>query len=412
MYMKPNIYVLNNQLLLIQSLMQWRKTPDKSIRVIYKQNYMQSYPGENKHSSKDLLNSAIESSIANLSMQSFAYVYEFLKNNMDDKMSTKLKNLRNKLSSNTSNLNTVKFLDTIRQSFAHNDITATTPNWRYTEDFKIEINLKNNHFVFSVDEFREVMNEFLNLKQDHFEKQYLVLQSKIFDCANKGTLKPENINKVITEIGDDGGKMPFDKYQCSALYNLICYTSNKSLINMRIDKLLDNNIFLLARLLPLKQSGGMMAFKNNMSIRMLYALQKAVLSRDVFVYVSAELESKYNLLDWIKINDADSRADMVEFMLVDTNLFEVTLLNNVLFNLFSLIPPNDISKHFSHSADFRRIRNSVMHGRYFFDHNHTFELYDGKDESNLTHIASLSIEQIIDFAASFLESYIKNNKTV
>lgn len=411
--MKPNIYVLNNQLLLIQSLMEWRETPNKSLRVIYRDNYLQAYPGKNEHNSKELLNGAIESTIANLSMQSFTFVYEFLKNNIDDKMTTNLKNLRNKLSSNSSNLNTAKFLDTIRQSFAHNDITATTPNWRYTEDFKIEINLKGNHFVFSIDEFREVMNEFLNLKQSHSLKEYSILQDKLIEATNNGKLKPDNINKFITEVYSDGSENLFDKYQCSALYNLICYNSNKSLVNIRLDKLLSYNSFLLARMLPLKQGGGMMAFKNNMCTRMLFALQKAIQSRDMFVFTAAELEATFNLLDWYTTNDAKLRADMVEFMLLDTNLFEITLLNNVLFNIFSLMPPNDIAKYFNSSDDFRRIRNSVMHGRYFFDYDRTFELYDGKNEDDLKHISSLSISKIIEFASSFLSSYIKsNNKTL
>ena len=154
MNQNPTIYALNNELLLIKSLSEWRKKPEKRLRVIFKEHYKQAYPDETSYNSKELLDTATKITITNLLMQSFTCSYEFLRNNIDDKMPAKLKNLRNQYSANTSNLNTVKFLDTIRQAFAHNDIAMENPNWQFNENFDIEISFRGQNFVFKFDELR------------------------------------------------------------------------------------------------------------------------------------------------------------------------------------------------------------------------------------------------------------------
>ena len=402
----PNVYVLNNELLLIKSLMQWRKQPDKSLRVIFKDCYKQRFPNQDSYNSKDLLNAAVNSSICNLLMQSFTSSYEFLKNNIDDKMSNQLKDLRNRLATTASNLNTAKFLDTIRQSFAHNNINTPNPNWTFNEKFEIEINLKNNHFVFKFDELRQVMNEFLLLKQNHFSKEYDVHTSKLVRAIENNKITANNINNFIIESYRNGTKVPFDSYQSSTLYHLFCCHTDKEIKQVRYRKLLANNQYLLMRFLPLKQGAGMIAFNNNITIRRLISLMVAVTSRDEFIYATTEVEKGCHLIDNSNFDDSNERACMVDFMLNDTNLFEITLLSNTLFNMFSLILPNELSSHFDMAdIDFRRLRNSIIHGRYFYNNNNGFEFYDGKDNENLTHIATLSVKQINNAISNFVNSH-------
>lgn len=404
----PNIYVLTNQLLLIKSLLDWRRAPEKSLRVIYRQNYLQAYPTDTGHSSKELLNAAIESTISNLTMQSFTAEYEFLRKNITETMSKDLKDIRNRLSTTATNLNTTKLLDTIRQSFAHNDINMPTPNWKYTQDFKIEINLKNNHLLFEVDDLRNLMNEFLLLKQNHFLKSFQISIDKLTYAANHNKLKPDNINKFITEVRQDGTHELFDKYQSNALYNLIINDYDINFPRNRVDEVLDNNSFIISQLMPLKHNGGLQSFRNNLTVRMLYTLQNAVINREVFEITASNMEKNYKLIDWYSSDRLNGRLSMINFMLTDSDLFEVTLISNVLFNIFSLIPANQIFNHFNLSADFNRIRNSVIHGRYFYNFNHGFEFYDGRTNDNLEHIGTLELPDIIDFAFSFLESYVED----
>ena len=132
----------------------------------------------------------------------------------------------------------------------------------------------------------------------------------------------------------------------------------------------------------------------------------AVTSRDEFIYATTEVEKGCHLIDDSNFDDSNERGCMVDFMLNDTNLFEMTLLSNTLFNMFSLILPNELSSHFDMAdIDFRRLRNSIIHGRYFYNNNNGFEFYDGKDNENLTHIATLSVKQINNAISNFVNSH-------
>lgn len=405
MKLSPNLNALNNEMILITSLLKWRETPNKSLRVIFKQLYKSCYPDADISNSRELLNKTIETTTTSLTMQSFTYCYEFLRNNIDDKMPAKLKNMRNKLSSNTSNLNTVKFLDTIRQSFAHNDITAETPNWRFNDNYNLEINFKGQNFVFEDDELRLLMNEFLKLKKNHFSKLVTIHQD-LPDIVEKGKLNKNNINRYITQYTDRKVE-PFDKYQCNAIYNLICPDNDNSVNRDNLEYLLDNDYFNLTKFLPFKQHAGMLASKMNMSIRLLTILMQAVENRGLFVLVAKTFEKEIDLVDSNGCDNSNVRTDIMDYMLNDTILFEYYLTSNALFNMFSMYTSEQLKPYFP-DADVRRLRNSIIHGRYYCNFKNGFEFYDGTNTSNLEHIATVNMYTILDSISELISNNVSH----
>ncbi len=403
MNQNPTIYALNNELLLIKSLAEWRKKPEKRLRVIFKENYKQAYPDETSYNSKELLDTATKITITNLLMQSFTCSYEFLRNNIDDKMPAKLKNLRNQYSANTSNLNTVKFLDTIRQAFAHNDIAMENPNWQFNENFDIEISFRGHNFVFKFDELRILMNEFLLLKKEHFTKEFDVHETKLLKALEQNKLTPKNVNSFIVENNNKTITL-FDQYQKEALFNLFVPSNDALENNIRVKKLFNNNYYILTHLLPIKQHAGMLSNRNNMCLRLLIPLSCPMEHRNYWAPAAKHLEKICNPIDSPGFDDSYERGCLAEFMINDSNLIEIYLLSNALFNIFSLTTASILEPYLNETGvNINRLRNSIMHGRYFYNNKDGFNFYDGRNNNALEYIGSISTRQISHALKSFVE---------
>ena len=159
---QPNEHIaIINEVLLAKSLLDWRKNPEVSLRRIFRVNCEKHFaPNEQHINTQTILNLAISSSLSNILRQTFVTNYEYLRHNIDDKMSNSLKRLKTSTSSSANNLNTTKFMDAIRQSLVHNDINAETPNWHLNNEFKVEINFKGNTFTFDIIQLHQIMIEF------------------------------------------------------------------------------------------------------------------------------------------------------------------------------------------------------------------------------------------------------------
>ena len=184
-----------SQLMLAKSLLDWRENPDMSFRRIFRLNFNQSILSSKPLKSDTLLDLAITNTLSNLVRQTFVTNYEYLRHNIDDKMSAKLKNIRNQTSDNSSNLNTTKFMDTIRQSLAHNDLSNEIPNWKLNDEFKIEINFKGQTFTFDLFQFHTLMNEFLILKKQRFYSNFEINQDNLSKMIFKRKLSTKNIHE-------------------------------------------------------------------------------------------------------------------------------------------------------------------------------------------------------------------------
>ncbi|MBQ8522963.1 MAG: hypothetical protein IJ458_04860 [Clostridia bacterium] len=390
--------VIINEILLAKSLIDWRKSPQMSLRRIFRINCAKHFAPNQHINTETVLNLAIASSMSNLLRQTFVSNYEYLRHNIDDKMTDKLKQLRNSTSSNPNNINTTKFLDAIRQSFVHNDIDAEIPNWRLNDEFKVEVNFKSNSFTFDLIQLHKLMTEFLALKKEHIYLNFDVKDSDLFNVVNKGKLTPNNVQKYIILHNQDGSYASFDQYQCQALYNLLTPATNISPIQ-HLNMIADNNYFILQKLLPCKHNAGLISYMNNMVFRGLVWLNNHFIDRKDFIDSAYNFETKVELTD--EGTPSDIRCSLLEFINYDSIALECTLISNALFTLFSISAPNKLQKYFS-DIDVKRLRNSLMHGRYYYDNKNGFEFYDGRSNDNLEHIATLNINQILQSISSFV----------
>lgn len=401
---KEHIAIIN-ELMLAKSLLDWRKNPDMSLRRIIRINCSKHFVPNQSVDTEQILQLAVTSSMSNLLRQTFVSNYEYLRNNIDDKMTNKLKILRNTSSSNTSNVNTTKFMDAIRQSLVHNDIEADIPNWRLNDKFNIEINFKDNHFEFNLLQIHQIMNEFLALKKEPVFIQFYVQERDLFKAVNKNKLSPENINKYILLHDKDNIPIDFDKYQCDALYNLLNKPASNITTKEHLNIIANNNYFILQRLLPCKHNAGHISYINNMTFRCLMWLKNNFINREKFIDQAYKFETKVDLTD--EITPAEIRCSLLEFINYDSIAMESALISNALFTLFSISPQNKLQKHFN-NIDTRRLRNSLMHGRYYYNHANGFEFYDGRNNSNLEHIGSLELNDILHSVSNFINDYLTN----
>ena len=390
--------VIINEILLAKSLLDWRQNPNMSFRRIIRNNCTQHFTKEQHINSADILHLAIGSSLSNLLRQIFVSNYEYLRHNIDDKMTAKLKNLRNNSASSSTNLNTTKFLDAIRQSLVHNDITAEIPNWHLNDQFRVEINFKGNVFTFDFLQLHQIINEFLALKKEHIYIRFDVQDRDLFSAVSKGKLTPNSVKQYIIPFNQDGSRATFDQYQCDALYSLLTPATNVN-PSEHLNIIARDNYFILQKLLPCKHNAGHISYINNMTFRCLLWLYSHFLNREDFIDQAYKFESTVDLTD--EVNPAGPRCSLLEFINYDSIVLESTLISNALFTLFSISKSSDLEKYFA-DIDINRLRNSLMHGRYYYNHNNGFEFYDGRTNDNLEHIATLSINQILNSISEFI----------
>lgn len=400
-----NYISLAQEMLLFKGLIEWRKNPDKSLRKIIKDSCKYDMKLYQNFNSKQLLEACISSTISNLLRQNFVTCYDFLRHNMDDKMPTKLKQLRDALSKSKTNLNTLKLLDIIRQSFAHNDIKAENPNWTLNSEFKIEINFKGNQFEFDFVELHDLFLQFLSLKNNDEFFTYGIKFNKLITTVIKNKLTPDNIPQLVTQYkdGTENEIIPLDKYQKHALYNLFY---NKGInVENHIRLLINNKCHALSQCFPLPGYFSHIIKNNNIAIRQLFWLNKNFMSRHQFLEFCYNAEGEMTLIDSDNLWNSTERQDYALFVHENSFIFDSILLNNIMFNIFSMSHPHTLIPYFKDlNIDMNRVRNSYMHGRFYYNHNKGIEFYDGINNNNLTHIASLSFDNILNICSEFIEN--------
>ncbi len=403
---QPNEHkVIINEILLAKSMLDWRQHPEMSLRRIIRINCANHFAPNQYINTESVLKFATSASMSNLLRQIFVSNYEYLRHNIDDKMTDKLKQLRS-LSTKSNNINTTKFLDIIRQSLVHNDITNEVPNWHLNDEFNVEINFKNNSFTFDLWQMHQLISEFVKLKKEHVYANVIVQERELCNAVNKGKLTPKSVKQYITPLNKDDSRSTFDQYQCEALYNLITPATHIS-PNQHLNTIIDNNYFILQILLPSKHNAGHISYMNNITFRSLIWLNHYFTNREDFINHALQFESKVEIID--EETSSGARCSLLEFINYDSIALECTLISNALFTLFSISSPHKLQKHFG-DIDVNRLRNSLMHGRYYYNHGNGFEFYDGKTNDNLEHIATLEINQIIQFISSFVNDSLSSQR--
>ena len=313
---KENINYLSlaQEILLFRGFMEWHNSPDKSLRKILKDVCKYEMHLYEEVDSKKLMEVCISCTLSNLLRQNFVTHYDFLRHHMDDKMTTKLKKMRDEFSKSKTNLNTTKLLDVLRQAFAHNDITMENPNWTLNNDFNIEINFKGHQFEFNFLELHDLLLEFSSLKNDSKFFTFGVAIKSITKAASNNKLNPNNISKFVTQYvdGTEDHIIPLDKYQKQSLYHLF-YNDGVD-VERNIHLLTTNKLHILSQCFPYPNSSGIIQKNNNLAIRQLIWLNKHFMSRDTFLDMCFGAEGEMTFIDSDKLWNSSEKQNYAIFI--------------------------------------------------------------------------------------------------
>lgn len=350
-----------------------------------------------------------------LSVQAFVNFNEILKNNNFD---TSIKNDEfnyKKLKSTIDvdgvekTMNPSKLLKVIRESFAHNDDNEES-NWYSDEQYLVIKSVKdkegNRHNLkISLSTLLKLITTFLgNAYFDNYNTMTLKMaDNKLKRSLSERTLTPAQIGKMFSQgYTKTEGIQELDKFQKQALYN--CLTVSDYFIENDCEHL---NIELITELFPEKANSyfvGCSCMDASLFVKEMETSYTSLsdfmsaISNNIITEVSENLKFKYN-------------DDFLQFWFGTPQLIDSILINNLLFYMFTFESEENLKKCFREDVDIRRVRNSLMHGRHFYNYDMAFEFYDGVKE--LEHIATITTDEVFKAIDILVHNYIeerdKNN---
>ena len=271
----------------------------------------------------------------------------------------------------------------LRQTMAHNSDSISEPNW--TTDLHsntiISKPLKKNRvakMTLSADDAH-------NLILLYFKKTYQSVPAvaQFDEDLLIKKLKQNSLNILdIKEIFDKDNTL--DSYQTKTLFNL-CQSLKKDFLKGDID--LTSSLLFHVGLIafPHKNNAHNNFFINSYNLGFINSLR---------VNPTAIEYKKDN--NFHKIQDTPKLG---EFLSMQTyKNIEHGLIINALFYLFSISTPQELEKYFQSSKLYQinptELRNSIIHGRYYYNYNNGYEFYDGPNTDNLRHIGSIKVKDL------------------
>ena len=279
-------------------------------------------------------------------------------------------------------MNSTEFLKALRDSIVHNSNEIRNFDATDINSFRVNLRKKGvrdpHEYAFSADDLLVILEIYDN-------NRVLTIPHGSIDIADdynslEGLLKAKkkfgSFNSVITFTTQDGVIVPMDSFQENALLRF--------LINYRkeVNKFKDFPLF-LQRFFP-NQDNKLNLYEQK------YHLSMALCT--MFDNLFTQTNE-----DTIKLMKKVDPIGAMPFL--DTKIMKSILYSSMAFSIFSSRTPENLldlatTSEISTDADtLRHIRNSLVHGRYFFNFKNGFEIYDGKD-NNLEHYTTLTYDVI------------------
>lgn len=340
-----------------------------------------------------------ETAYGSLLRQSIIHVYEYTRNNkknLPQYEKDNFKRLKIKICSDQA-LQTIdieRLLKIMRDSIAHNSDEIKNPNVRIQlhENFSISKKLNKNQDI-NLELTPTDVNEFLFMcsryvENTKFSKEKIGIDKDIlFAKLKNNNLKITDIPQIVEYYDEDEQLVELDSHQIKCLFNTFNNYS-KFLLGEHKEECLN---FIL----------GKFPFKDNCVGNLQY-LQRAGKFSDSLKY-----NADYSSYKIIGEKDVTNLEKLIALRESDS-----TLYLNSLFYIFSVSTPQILHKYFSKFGysleDIVHLRNSLMHGRYYYNENNAFELYDGKNDKNLTHIMTLKCKDLKAIVRDVNINFIKD----
>lgn len=379
----------------------------------------------NKEEIEMAFKNAVIDSFSMLVIQEVIYAYEMLKDNLKPKLivdKTKFLNLKLKADINgkLKEVNPQQMFKIIRNCLAHNDDSSNDYTWEMGNDHNLIITYskrgKNLVIKLNVVELKELLNIYMaNAIDLNGRVAMAVEKNKLKNAVMEKRLQPGNIHKFI--LGMDNKiktSLDLDKYQKKALYN---FYSNENLYTY-------TNMIENSSIFPLNENFIPHLYPNRTNAMSLFNDCNSLITilRSILDHANITMVDLYELLkDKIRLESNKINYNMLA--LIINNRFVATLASNILFSIVSCINSENLKKYFPSNVDVNRIRNSLMHGRFFYNNDYGFEFYDGvldsdksksinRIEDKIEHIATLTFEDIDLISQLILADYYNKNSNL
>ena len=302
--------------------------------------------------------------------------------------------------------NSQQLISIIRESFAHNDDNVET-NWHVEgtticiTSKKDKSNKRHNIKINLTNMVQLMLLYWANIDWSNYDTNEIKISIvKLKRAIKEQTLTVAQVGNIFRAMRAKSGEQDIDNFQKKALFNCLTKTD---FFTYDEGKHVDEDF--ISMLYPFKEN----AFFNCGDIMdvstLLYHLHGNYTSYNKF-----SVEAGKNFMLSFGDNKVPARAQhMTLFLFSNGGKFPSVLINNLLFYMFTFESEENLKKCFREDLNIRRIRNSLMHGRHFFNYNSGYEFYDGIKE--MEHIGTITCAEIMNATNILVDNYIKERET-
>lgn len=382
----------------------WLENQDKSFLYCWKEtlreNPITQYDldhNEVKVEPREYLKITLETLKASVEAQIFCYAFEFLLNNYESSLSLnkqEFNQLKDKILIAPKNFNNDQLLNFIRNAISHNDDLDISLSYSYdrvnqTFTFlptKKKQNSNSIKITMSQKELFDLLtiyaNNFIRQDNEHFvldiDMNKVKYKASIMKAVNDMHLRREGSNNII--YPDDNQK--------KVLYQMVEQIRNGKIVEGES----------LSLYYP---------FKQNCRMNFVKFLNFYTLIGDLYNLRSLDYSSYIEEV----MKKSPTRILEIKNSLDIENLF----ITNQFFQIFSTSPNNMIQSKFDKLAQhikFGKLRNSIMHGTFFFDFKGNLFTYDAprgeKTEEQLKFVDSFDHQFLSELTQMFMLAKVKN----
>lgn len=344
-----------------------------------------------KRAAKSLSSNAIDGLNTHLYFSINALTFELLVLTMENfqkkgldfgspKISGLIRELKANLPPEYQTLNGAEFLKLVRQSISHNSNVKQNFKIDSFDQYKVLLNKKATNsasYQFSTMELLKILEIYdtsrvmnqtygcISIKENYDNPNMLLYAKK----------KLRSFNNIIEYEDVSGNKIPMDKFQENAFQRFLI--KHKHNINKfgKLEKF-------VARFYPAQDNK-----LNN------YEYKSHLLMSTLNLFQSNKNVTCEDVLKHTKKNDFGA---LMHF--IDSDFMQSILYSSIAFNVFSAHTPEELAPIFDSAqincdADtIRHLRNSFIHGRYYYNYKDSFEIYDGANK--LSHITTFGLKDI------------------
>ena len=411
-------YNLYLEVAFLSAFQQWKKEPTISFARILKNTLTESnvWPSE-EFTREQALNYILRYIQVSSMMQLICYSNEVVQSGGLDQSSqalkNKLKSIKSKIDidGKEKTTNALQLLKIMREAFAHNNDSEEIANWTMDEEFAVHIqstidksgNRHNIRLAFrEMYDFKQVCLENI-LNTEKCVTELYVNGNKLQEKYRKNkSLAPEQIQKHIKQYN----RKTQEQENCSELQlKALSHCFNNEFFSGDLVKKLSSPFRpnFISFIYPFEFNCQNYLNDINLLNKGLYHLNTNYKS----------LEQWFSsIFDSVKDSeDMTQEAMTYLFYFFSSGKCESTIISNILFSIFSFEKFENIKELFADTGlDINRIRNSVMHGRFYYNYNKGFDFYDGRSNDDLEYMGTLKISKIVGVAQELMGNYIEEVK--